>query len=311
VKMQQRASAYTSRLFQGEADYELMRQLLIRTYALASPPLNLLVGEMDWWRSTTDDPELMSKVRLWFDDAGALVAIVWPGGDQVELMIHPDHRQLELQMLRLAEAEFVESIQPGETDGDERSFHCSSYGQDHARNAMLQASGYSRVDDEFLACHRLDLTHEPEPRALPAGYAVRAFAGEREIQGRVDAHRSAFHPSKMSVEKHRKVMASPTYRPSLDLVCTAADGTIAACTIVWFDEVNRVGIFEPIACHADHQRKGLGSALIIEGLRRIRALGGTVAHVMSRGEDSAGARTYRSLGFAVIGRLYQWKKELG
>lgn len=72
--MQQRSPVYTCRLFQGEADYDLMRQLLIGTYPLASPPLNLLVGEMDWWRSTTDDPGLMSKVRLWRDGTGALVA---------------------------------------------------------------------------------------------------------------------------------------------------------------------------------------------------------------------------------------------
>lgn len=226
------------------------------------------------------------------------------------MIIHPDHRQLELQILALAEADFAQAVSSGEAGDDERGFHCSSYEQDHVRNALLQASGYSRVDDEFLACHRLDLTDEPEPRALPAGYTVRGFAGDSEIQYRVDAHRSAFHPSKMTVEKHLRVMASPTYRPSLDLVCTAADGAIAACTIVWFDEINRVGIFEPIACHADHRRKGLASALMIEGMRRLRALGAAVAHVMSRREDSAGAHTYRSLGFEMIGRLYQWRKEL-
>jgi hypothetical protein len=31
---------------------------------------------------------------------------------------------------------------------------------------------------------------------------------------------------------------------------------------------------------------------------------------MSHADDSAGARTYRALGFDLIGRLYQWRKEL-
>jgi len=301
---------YASRPFQKEADYALMRQLLIRTYPLASPPLNCLVGEIDWWRSTTNDSELMSKVRLWFDGAGTLVAFVWPRNDQIEVMIHPDHREVERRALPLAEKEFARSVEADEAGSDDRSFHYWSYEQDQVRNAMLQASGYQRVEDEFLVCHRLDLTGAPAPRPLPAGYTVRGFAGEGEIQSRVDAHRSAFHPSTMTVEKHRRVMASPTYRPALDIVCAAAGGVIAACTIVWFDEVNGVGIFEPVACHADHQRKGLASAVMTEGLRRIHALGGRVAHVMSHREDSAGARTYRSLDFGMIGRLYQWRKDL-
>lgn len=302
-------NATYTRLFQNEADYLLMRQLLIQTYPHVSPPLNLLVGELDWWRSTTNDPEQMSKVRLWFDDVGVLVAFVWPRSDQIEVMIHPNHRRLERQILPLAEAELAQSLKAKEAGSDKRSFHYWSYEHDHVRNAMLQECGYRRVEDEFLACHRIDLTDAPAPRPLPPGYTVRGFAGEGEIQSRVDAHRSAFHPSQMTVEKHRKVMASPTYRQALDIVCVAADGAIAACTIVWFDEVNRVGIFEPVACHADHQRKGLASAVMIEGLRRIQALGGTVAHVMSHREDSPGAHTYRSLGFEMIGRLYQWKKE--
>jgi mycothiol synthase len=302
---------YASRPFQNEADYNLMRQLLIQTYPLVSPPLNCLVGEIDWWRATTNDHELMSKVRLWFDNDGILVAFVWPrGSDQIEVLIRPNHRRLERQILRQAEAAFAQSLQAKEVGNDERSFHYWSYEQDHVRNAMLQAFGYQRDEDEFLAHHRLDVTDAPAPRLLPLGYTVRGFAGESEIQSRVEAHRSAFHPSKMTVEKHRQVMASPTYRQSLDIVCVAADGAIAACTIVWFDEINRVGIFEPVACHADHQRKGLASAVMSEGLRRIHALGGTVAHVMSHREDSPGAHTYRSLGFEMIGRLYQWKKEV-
>jgi predicted N-acetyltransferase YhbS len=178
------------------------------------------------------------------------------------------------------------------------------------RNAMLQALGYQRIDDEFLACHRLHITETPMPSPLPAGYIVRGFAGESEIQSRVDAHRSAFHPSKMTAEKHHKVMASPTYQQELDIVCYTDDGVVAACTIVWFDEVNRAGIFEPVACHTDHQRKGLASAVMTEGLRRIHALGATAAQVISHRDDSPGAHTYRSLGFEMIGRLYQWKKKV-
>lgn len=300
----------TSRLFRGDADYDLMRRLLVETYPLESPPLNCLVGEIDWWRSTASDAHVMSKVRLWFDAGGTLVAFAWPRGDQTEVMIRPSHRELEEQIYPQAEADFVQSLVAGGLGPTECSFHAWSYGQDDVRNAILHGQGYRRVEDEFLECHRRELADVPAPRPLPAGYTVRAFAGETEIESRVEAHRSAFQSPKMTAAMHRKVMASACYRQDLDIVCATADGTIAACTIVWLDEANRVGIFEPVACHADHQRKGLARAVMTEGLRRIHAMGATVAHVMSHGEDSAGAGAYRGLGFETIGRLHQWKKAL-
>ncbi len=296
---------YTTRLYQTEPDYALMRQLLMQTFPLTNPPLNCTTGDLDWWRSTTNDPDVMSKVRLWFDDIGTLVAFVWPGKAQVDVMIRPNHRKLERMILSQAEDEFRQTLA---SDSSERSFSYWSLEQDTVRNMLLTEFGYQRADD-YLTLHKLTLERELEPRPLTAGYQVRSFLGESEIEARVDVHRAAFHPSKMTVEKHRNVIASNTYRQELDLVCAAPDGTPAAYTIVWFDEVNRIGIFEPVGCHPDHQRKGLASAVMVEGLRRLYDLGATHAYVNSWREDSAGAYTYKALGFEVIGRIYQWRKD--
>jgi hypothetical protein len=66
----------------------------------------------------------------------------------------------------------------------------------------------------------------------------------------------------------------------------AGAGAIATCTFVWFDEVNHVGIFEPVPCYIDHKREGLASTVMTEGLRQIHALGGALAQVMSHRDDS-------------------------
>jgi mycothiol synthase len=297
---------YTSRLYQGETDYARMRELLYSTYSLTVPPLNITVGDLDWWRATTDDPATLSNVRLWFDALGTLVAFVWPKAEGVEVMIHPYHRSLEATILTEAEAEYR---QKGSEGAEGRSFQYWSDAGDQARNALLHERGYTRTD-EYLSFHTYRLTELPPARPLPVGYTMRHVQGEADLEARVAAHRSAFHPSRMTVEKHRAVMASPTYRPELDLMAVAPDGTVAACTIVWFDDVNRMGIFEPVACHQDYQRRGLASAVMGEGLRRLFALGAQVAHVNSWREDSAGAMLYRALGFRVIGRIFAWEKLL-
>jgi len=46
------------------------------------------------------------------------------------------------------------------------------------------------------------------------------------------------------------------------------DQITAFCTI-WFDDVTRSAYFEPVATVPAHQRRGLGKAVITEGLRRL------------------------------------------
>jgi predicted N-acetyltransferase YhbS len=70
--------------------------------------------------------------------------------------------------------------------------------------------------------------------------------------------------------------------------------------------VTRTGAFEPVAVVPEHQRLGLGKALMFEGLRRIRKLGATQATVGSYG-PIAGA-LYESAGFCNYDMAEPWYK---
>ena len=158
--------------------------------------------------------------------------------------------------------------------------------QDAQRNALLTARGYTRGDGAFVEYAR-DLDDEIPPDTLPDGYTLRHVQGEADLAPRVEVHRDAFAPSKMTVEKHRAVLASPTYRADLDLVVVAPDGSFAAYCLVWLDVANRHGLFEPVGCHAAHRQRGLAAAVVREGLRRLQALGATGATVLSHAEVCA------------------------
>jgi mycothiol synthase len=88
---------------------------------------------------------------------------------------------------------------------------------------------------------------------------------------------------------------APLYRRDLDLVAVADDGSIASFCTIWFDDVTRTAVFEPVATVPAHQKRGLGKAVMLEGLHRLKRMGCKVALV---GGYSQAAN---ALYFSVIG----------
>jgi ribosomal protein S18 acetylase RimI-like enzyme len=296
---------YTQRLYRGEADYAAMRGLIAASYKVAAPHSYMLLGDLDWWRALLAEPEtFLPKVPLWF--AGdTLVGFLWPGEGSGDIMLHPEHRAAELLMLGYAEQHLRRPTEDGSS-----SLMQVSLESDSRRNQLLQKHGFTRSND-FLASHVIDLA-EPKPLPqLPAGFTLRDMRSplhDSELGARVDMHRAAFHPSKFTLSKYLAARNSPTYRPELDLVAVAPSGDFAAYTIVWFEEENRTALFEPVGCHPDYQRRGLGRAVLYEAMRRLRELGADRAHVGSWLDDSPGALLYRAAGFERIDRFYEWHK---
>ncbi len=78
-------------------------------------------------------------------------------------------------------------------------------------------------------------------------------------------------------------------------MAVAADGAVAAFCTIWFDDVSRTAYFEPVATVPAHQRRGLGKAVMSEGLHRLQRMGCKVAFVS--GYSQAANRLY----FSVMG----------
>ncbi len=87
-------------------------------------------------------------------------------------------------------------------------------------------------------------------------------------------------------------------------VCRHADGRGASACTIWFDTVNAVGLFEPVATHPDFQGKGLGKAVMAEGMRRMKAAGMRRAVVGFDPNFAAAAR--RPYPIWYLGRCYKY-----
>jgi ribosomal protein S18 acetylase RimI-like enzyme len=126
----------------------------------------------------------------------------------------------------------------------------------------------------------------------------------------VNIHRDVWHPSKVTLEAYRRMRGIAGYTPELDLVAVAPDGTFAAYCICWLDPVNKIGEFEPVGTRSAFRGKGVGKAVMLEGLRRLRAFGMQTAIVCSVGSNTAAWKLYESVGFRAYNRSFDYSKQL-
>jgi predicted N-acetyltransferase YhbS len=71
----------------------------------------------------------------------------------------------------------------------------------------------------------------------------------------------------------QRLAACSLYRPELDLMVQAPDGTAAGYGLFWADLVTGVGLVEPMRTEDAHQRRGVASYLLADGLDRLAGLG--------------------------------------
>ncbi|HEY8324633.1 MAG TPA: N-acetyltransferase [Ktedonobacterales bacterium] len=165
--------------------------------------------------------------------------------------------------------------------------------------ALLAANGFARDDRHDGYVHfRRPFDATPLPAApLPAGFTVRAVGGEEDWQRRVDLHRVVYHPSRVTLPAYRRLRAAPIYRSELDLVAVSPAGDFVSYCILWYDDRNAVGEYEPVGAHPDWRQQGITRAVLVEGLRRLRALGAERAIVLTSSDNTPAIRLYESIGF--------------
>jgi ribosomal protein S18 acetylase RimI-like enzyme len=292
-----------NRPYANEHDYAAMRILLQACYA-RNPVVYCAIGDLDWWRSGARNPDALDA-QLWFDGQQC-VAIAWPSGDQVDLICHPDTRHVEAELL-----DWSEQWRRTSASADEQppTLATWTFRGDASRVALYEQRGYTRTS--VALNYRTRPMTQPVPEiALAQGYRIRNVSGPEEAPARVAVHRDAFAPSRMTLDYYQAALRMPTYRMELDLVVEAPDQSLAAFCIVWYDPANHMGVFEPVGCHSAHRRRKLTSALMVEGLHRLRDLGAKTAHVNSVAGNLASEALYESLGFAIADRNERWQKTL-
>ena len=304
------AHTITHRLMAGEADFWRMRDLLVAS--VENTPLGLtwdirrLEGKRFYNADPAADDLLVRPVALW-EDAGELVGfVVAESACDAHLQVHGDYRHLEEEMIAWAEENLAAAV-PGTS---QRQVEIYVYDVDVLRQRLLAGRGYVKMD-MWGMLRRIRLGKGPlaQPQA-PPGYTLRTTRPRdlAECARMADLLNAAFGRTFHNAQEyHNFAMHAPCFRPELDLVAEALDGSLAAYIGIPYDAVNRRGIFEPVCTHPDHRRRGLAQALMQEGLLRLRELGAVDATV-DTGDMTPANRFYDSMGFTEAYRGVAWRK---
>jgi ribosomal protein S18 acetylase RimI-like enzyme len=144
-------------------------------------------------------------------------------------------------------------------------------------------------------CQKTGTLAEVAEPVLPAGYRLGAVRDRDDVVGRVEAHRAAFAPSDLTLEKYDRVRRTWPYRAELDRVVATDDGVVVAFCTAWIDEAHASGLLEPVGTHPAYQRRGLAKAVCLDALRALREAGARSAQVAY--ESDAALATYQAIGF--------------
>ncbi|MBN1259285.1 MAG: GNAT family N-acetyltransferase, partial [Anaerolineae bacterium] len=229
------------------------------------------------------------------------------GAGEAWLQIHPrfDSPELEEEMVILAEDRLAK------TKSDETQALCVwTHETDTRRQALLQHRGYAR--GTWAEHQHRRFLDAPIPPSTPApGYVVRALGDSRELPARSWISWRAFHPDEPDEAYegwlwYLNIQRMPLYRRDLDIVAAAPTGELAAFCTLWYDDVTRTGYFEPVGTVPEHQRKGLGKAIMYEAMRRLQGMGGVVATV--GGFSTAANALYGAVMPGEVEKLEPWIK---
>ena len=287
----------TSRTYAGTDDLHALIRFLVDQRA-RQPEQRWHPGDLVWrmFYSSLFDPT--QNVRLWEAENGELVGFGWlypPNGAD----LHPRDPALLPEMIAWVESQVTED-----------DFYLATLDANYAENTLLESLGFQR-EDPYGYHLRRPLTGELPSPLLPAGFTVRPLAGDHEIGERALLHQRAFGTEYVTIDGYRNVTRAPLYQPDLDLVVAAPDGRLVAFCLGWLDEVNRVGLIEPVGTLPDFQRKGLARAVMCEGLRQMQVRGMEAAIIATAAENEASKALYASLGFTEASREQIYTRSLG
>jgi hypothetical protein len=241
-------------------------------------------------------------IRLWEEDDQIVAIAHKETVDDVFLQVRPGYEFLGEELL-----DFLESTVPYQPKNEDNTLGLFINSSKRWIEPLLKARGYTKIEDcSYFNVSDLSGTYEPQ---LPDGYTFVDATEIKDQNKRAACCQLGFHPERESTPNkiYKPYMEqSDLFDPRLEIMTQDADGNLTSFSMIWYDPELKIGMVEPVSTRIDHRRQGLGKQMLIEGMRRLKAMGAKKLFVESYGEDRKAF--YNSAGFKTFDADHIWEK---
>jgi len=210
-------------------------------------------------------------------------------------VVAPEHEDRGIGALLLAWAERRESER-----GRKRHRQWVAAGNTRAQ-ALLRGAGYLRVRSAWRMVRALD--QGVHAGAAEAGFKLRPLDVERDgptLHALDDASFAAtadYEPETLETFRAQH-LAAHDLDPRLSRVAER-EGRVAGFLLAMRREGTAVGYVDILAVHPDHQRHGLGTALLLDAFRRFAAAGLREAQLSVASDNPRALALYERMGMTA------------
>ena len=297
---------YTSRPYHAQLDRDRLTELLL-AYRLAGDVrlyptiwrVRLLLSSRVW------EPE--HDTRLWEDRLGQLAgfAMLWrrrPDSPYLVLdpFFHPAFLSGELvnEMTGwgVERADAIALQQKGPL-----TLYAADFPQRLYPDSPYPGLGFAPIapnPQEHDLYFVRSLPAEPPAPLLPPGFAIQTLKRAEDLE----AYQALYGFAKVNPEHQRELLSSDEYA---HLVLSDPGGNyVAYCECStwraeWQGGRPKSGWIDYIETHPEHQRRGLGRAILSAGLARLREWGADSARLVTITTNTPAVQLYHSAGFEI------------
>ena len=250
---------------------------------------------------------LSDIVRIYMqDDTIVGLLLCHPKHELIDLFIHPDYgSEHELILPILDEGYQIVHNYFIQHDKPDTAVFIECFPADTSRQQLLIKAEFREHGNEMNRT-QCKLDNLPEIH-LPKDFTIRSATLE-DAEQLAEVHNRSFTSSWTTEVYRNEVMLKPGYAPEREFIIIAPDGTFAGFCVTWLDEINKVGLFEPVGIHEDYRQRGLGKALMIHAMHNMKAKGMVYTEVCYGVDNVPAQKLYTSLGFEIQHHIHDWKR---
>ena len=217
------------------------------------------------------DETSMYKIGIW-EDNGKIVGVTHYelALGEAFFQIHANYSHLKPAMLDYAEKHLYERTAEGR-----KHIKVWINDRDDVFLSLVKSRGYEKNDIETRPMSQLKTSHPFRPdTSIPDGFQLKSLEEDNDLTklDRVLYRGFNYGVEPPAVEKETRLKARqkqqsmPGYQKDLNIVIEAPDGNFVALAGTWFVSENKYAYLEPVCTDPDFRRRGLGKAVVLEGL---------------------------------------------